>query len=139
MPRAYQKIMKNFKKGFTLIELLVVIAIIGILSAVVLTSLSGAQNKAKKASALASMDSARPQIQVCFSDSNNLNNRTATSGGGIICPSTTVIWPTLPSGWNFTTNDNSFGDYVNGLYSFSATNSATLTDANITCNQTKCT
>ena len=36
-----------YKKGFTLIELLVVIAIIGILSAVVLTSLNSSRDKAQ--------------------------------------------------------------------------------------------
>jgi prepilin-type N-terminal cleavage/methylation domain-containing protein len=39
--------MRNYQKGFTLIELLVVIAIIGILSSVVLASLSTTRNKAK--------------------------------------------------------------------------------------------
>ena len=38
-----------YKKGFTLIELLVVIAIIGILSAVVLTSLNSSRDKAQDA------------------------------------------------------------------------------------------
>lgn len=38
---------KNLQKGFTLIELLVVIAIIGILATIVLTSLGGANAKAK--------------------------------------------------------------------------------------------
>ncbi len=54
-------------KGFTLIELLVVIAIIGILSSVVLASLTTARSKGKDAAIQSQLSSARAQAELYYS------------------------------------------------------------------------
>ena len=74
--------MKNYMKrnrGFTLIELLVVIAIIGILSSIILSSLSTARSKGKDANAKTSISSARAAAQVYLTDNDDYGT---TNGGG---------------------------------------------------------
>jgi prepilin-type N-terminal cleavage/methylation domain-containing protein len=61
----------SIRKGFTLIELLVVIAIIGILSAVVLASLSTARTKSKDASVQTSMNSMRTAAELYAGSHSN--------------------------------------------------------------------
>ena len=55
---------KEYNRGFTLIELLVVMAIIGILSSVVLVSLSSARDKAKNARIMHDLDQLRTQMEI---------------------------------------------------------------------------
>ena len=57
---------KNTKKGFTLIELLVVIAIIGILSSVVLASLSTARQKSRDAKRISDLGQVQLALELYF-------------------------------------------------------------------------
>ena len=58
------------QKGFTLIELLVVIAIIGMLSSVVLASLSSARKKSRDAKRLSDMQQVRTALELDYNDHN---------------------------------------------------------------------
>ena len=72
---------KNRSAGFTLIELLVVIAIIGILSAVVLASLSTARNKGSDAAVQSDLSTIQTQAEIYYGG----------TGGNSYAP-TTLTW-----------------------------------------------
>jgi prepilin-type N-terminal cleavage/methylation domain-containing protein len=59
------------RRGFTLIELLVVVAIIGVLSSVVLASLTTARNKGVDAAVKSNLEQARTQGELFYSANNN--------------------------------------------------------------------
>ena len=68
-------------KGFTLIELLVVIAIIGILSSVVLASLTTARSKGQAAAIQAQLSNMRAQAELYYSNNNSYSTVDMTSLG----------------------------------------------------------
>ncbi len=67
---------KGHAKGFTLIELLVVIAIIGILSAVVLASLSTARSKGQDARVQEQLSGARSAAEIYYSTNGSYGANT---------------------------------------------------------------
>ncbi len=62
----FLRIRKSFQKGFTLIERLVVIAIIGLLSSVVLASLSSARAKARDAQRLSGIKQMQLALELYY-------------------------------------------------------------------------
>ncbi len=73
--------MKKLQKGFTLIELLVVIAIIGILSSVVLASLTSARTKGSDSALQATLSNMRAQAELYYGTNNTYSTATACTGG----------------------------------------------------------
>ncbi len=71
-------------KGFTLIELLVVIAIIGILSGLIIVSMSGATNSAKDARIKSEMDQLRSTAQIYYNANSTYVDFTTTGDGLIL-------------------------------------------------------
>ena len=72
----------KLNKGFTLIELLVVIAIIGILSSIVLASLSTARSKGTAAKVAGELSSMRSQAEIYY------GNQSPNSYGPVITKAT---------------------------------------------------
>ena len=97
--------MKKNNKAFTLIELMVVIAIIGILAAVVLTSLSSQRDRARATAALQVAKSVMPLAMDCVMRGGKLNNNGSWgTGGGRLCNiGSNDPWPPMntrsTSGW----------------------------------------
>ncbi len=92
--------MKKYSQGgFTLIELLVVIAIIGILSSVVLASLSTARNKGADAKIQSQLQSMRAQAELFT------GTHLAISNTGTPCATTGI----------FQTANNGLGNLLGGI------------------------
>jgi len=131
------------QKGFTLIELLVVIAIIGILSSVVLASLSSARGKGNTAAIKSTLVNARTQAELIYASSLSFssvcNDATISRAraeakklnGGVdtICNSTKNSWVIASA-----TESGAFCVDANGTAKEYANLTAAITGSNPSCN-----
>ena len=84
--------------GFTLVELLVVIAIIGILSAIILASMSGARSKGRDAKRVADIKQLTLALQLYYDGASKYpsGSGTVASTLGALVPSYLPVMPTDP-------------------------------------------
>jgi len=68
------------QKGFTIVELLIVIVVIGILAAIVITTYSGIQAKARNAKRQTDIQSLQTQFEAYFSQSGHYPSLTDVNG-----------------------------------------------------------
>lgn len=106
---------KNFKKGFTLIELLVVIAIIGILSSIVLASLSSARAKGTDAAIKADLSNMRAQAELYFSNNSNYGGVTTAVATTTACTGGTANATTTKALFDVSTANGGLGDMITAL------------------------
>jgi prepilin-type N-terminal cleavage/methylation domain-containing protein len=85
---------KHTKKGFTLIELLVVIAIIGILSSVVLASLSTARQKSRDAKRISDIGQVRLALELFFDRIQSYPSTTPRICGPLVGAATVCVHTT---------------------------------------------
>ena len=85
-------------KGFTLIELLVVIAIIGILSSVVLASLTTARSKGSDAAVQAQLSNMRAQAELYYSAGSGYGNAVALTTTGCASADTATLIASTANG-----------------------------------------
>lgn len=73
----------RYSRGFTLIELLVVIAIIGILSSVVLASLTTARIKGMDAARMTDVKSLKTALELYYNDNNGYPTSNGSRNGDV--------------------------------------------------------
>ena len=102
--------MQNKLKGFTLIELLVVIAIIGILSGLIIVSMSGATNGAKDARIKSEMDQLRSTaVMYYYNQSPNSYGESDTIVAGTCHTGSVVHFMSANDGLTLCTDINTQG------------------------------
>lgn len=84
---------RNNQSGFTLIELLVVIAIIGILSSVVLASLTDARQSARDAAVKQQMRQLTTTFELGRNQNGTYNHQYGWIGSSATCASKTFVGP----------------------------------------------